>query len=115
MVQDEAARLMRNKLESFAAEEEATFGSCYASVVWGRLEKGMRDGYVGAIKQFSRYSRIHGWLGRREAMEGKLVHIAREGFCEGPVKMLSSRLRLAKKPGIIDTLVQVFDCIFVKS
>ena len=72
-MQDEAARSMRNKLESFALEEEAGFESSCASVVWGRLEKGTRDGFVGVIKQFLRYSRINRWLGRREALEGRQV------------------------------------------
>ena len=55
----EAARL-RNGLEEFVAAEGETIGSSYASVLWGRLEPGTRLGYVAALRQILRYSRVHG-------------------------------------------------------
>ena len=108
-LQDGAARSMRNKLGSFASEEDAGFGSSYASMAWGRLEKGARDGYVGAIEQILHYSTINGWLGRRKALEGRPVQIAHEKFYEGPVKNLLSVPRVADKSGIIHKLVQELD------
>ena len=65
----EAARL-QNGLEEFVAAEGEPFGSSYASIPWGRLEPGTRLGYVAALRQFLRYSRVHGWLSPREALEG---------------------------------------------
>ena len=65
----EATRL-GNGLEEFVAAEGEPFGSLYASVLWGRLEPGTRLGYVAAMQQLLRYSRVHGWLSPREALEG---------------------------------------------
>ena len=110
----EAARL-RNGLEEFVAAEGEPFGSSYASILWGRLEPGTRLGYVAALWQFLRYSRVHGWLSPREALEGRLLEIARDGYFEGPVKKVLSGLRMAEKAGVIQFLVRRSDWIFSKS
>ena len=98
---------MRNGLEEFVAVEGEPFRSPYASILWGRLEPGTRLGYVAALQQFLRYSRVHGWLFPREALEGQLLEIARDGYFEGPVKKVLSGLRKAKKAGVIQSLVKV--------
>ena len=72
------------------AAEGEPFGSSYASVHWGRLEPSTRLGYVAAMRQFLSYSRVHGWLSPREALEGRLPEIARDGYFDGPVKKLLS-------------------------
>ena len=84
-------------------------------MVWGRLEHGTRLGYVAAMQRFLRYSRVHGWLSPREALEGRLLEIARDGYFDGPVKKLLSGIRLAEKADIIQSLVRGSDWIFAKS
>ena len=110
----EATRL-RNGLEEFVAAEGEPFGSSYASILWGRLEPGTRLGYVAALRQFLRYSRVHGWLSAREALEGRLLEIARDGYFEGPVKKVLFGLKMAEKAGVIQSLVRGSDWIFSKS
>ena len=113
----EAARL-RNGLEEFVAAEREPFGSSYASILgldWIGLEPGTRLGYVAALRQFFRYSRVHGWLSPREALEGRLLEIARDGYFEGPVKKVLSGLSMAEKAGVIQSLVRGSDWIFLKS
>ena len=97
------------------AAEGEPFGSSYASVLWGRLEPGTRLGYVAALRQFLRYSHVHGWLYWREALEGRLLEIARDGYFEGPVKNVLCGVRMAEKGGVIQSLVPGSDWIFAKS
>ena len=82
---------LRNGLEEFVAAEGEPFGSSYASVLWGRLEPGTRLGYVAALRQFLRYSRVHGWFSPREALEGRLLEIARDGYFEGQESIVPSQ------------------------
>ena len=114
MRNEEATRL-RNGLEEFVAAEGEPFVWSYVSVVWRRLEHGSRLGYVGAMRQFLSYSRVHGWLSPREALEGRLLEIARDGYFDGPVKKLLSGIRLAEKADVIQPLVRGSDWIFAKS
>ena len=72
------------------------FGSSWVSVLWGRSEPGTRLGYVAALRQFLRYSRVHGWLSPRDTMEERLLEIARDGYFEGPVKKLLSGVRMLR-------------------
>ena len=114
-IQNEEATRLRNGLEEFVAAEGEPFGSLYASVLWGRLEPGTRLGYVAAIWQLLKYSRVHGWLSPREALEGLLLGIARNGYFEGPVKKLLSGVRMAEKACVMQSLVRGSDWIFAKS
>ena len=97
------------------AVEGEPFGSSYASVLWGRLEPGTRLGYVAAMRQFVRYSCVHGWLSPRDTLEGRLLEIARDGYLEGPVKKLLSGVRMAEKAGVMQSLVRGSDWIFATS
>ena len=109
------ARRLRNGLEEFVAAEGEPFGSSYASILWGRLEPRTRLWYVAALRQFLRYSRVHGWLSPREALKGQLLEIARDGYFEGLVKKVLSGLRMAEKAGVIQPMVRGSDRIFSKS
>ena len=114
-IRNKEATRLRNGLEEFVAAEGEPFGLSYASVLWGRLEPGTRLGYVAALRQFLRYSPVHGWLSPREALEGRLLEIARDGYFEGPVKKVLSGVRMAEKAGVIWSLVRGSDWIFAKS
>ena len=114
-IRDVEATRLQNGLDEFVAAEGEPFGSSYASMLWGRLEPGTRLGYVAALRQFLGYSRVHGWLSPREALEGRLLEIARDGYFEGPVKKVLSGLRMAEKACVIQPLVRQSDWIFLKS
>ena len=58
---------------------------------------------------------IDGWLGPREAVDGRLLQIARGGFFEGPVKKVLSGIILAEKGGRLEPVVQEAEWVFAKS
>ena len=70
---------------------------------------------MAALRQFLKYSRVHGWLSPRAALEGRLLEIARDGYFEGLVKKVLSGLRMVEKAGVIQSLVRGSDWIFSKS
>ena len=75
----------------------------------------MRDGYVAAIKNILQYSGIHGWLRPGEALDGRLLQIATEGFFEGPVKKQLSGIKVVEKGGVVSLVVEEADWVFAKS
>ena len=70
------------------------------------MEKGTCDGNMVAIKNVVQYRRIHGWLGPKQALDGKLLQIASEGCYEKLVKQLQSGIRLAEKRGLVAPVVR---------
>ena len=104
-----------NPLGAFLEEAEHGIGSSYEATVWRKLEDGTRKAYAGALYKFLRYSRINGFMAPREALKGRMLHVARDGQYESPFKALLSGLRLAEKMAIIPTIVVPADWMFAES
>ena len=85
---DEDTGSMQNRLEEFMAEDNGGFGSSYTLVMWARLEKGTRDGYVGAMHAFLRHL-----LTLRREKQWKA------GYCKSPKRgNVKGRLRSYCRP-----------------
>ena len=51
----------------------------------------------------------------REALNGRMLQVARDGQCESPIKALLSGLRLAEKMAIMPAIVVPAEWMFAES